>query len=255
MTDRNDIVYSEFVDHSIEVIYLNQPKKKNAIDAAMMDILTTKLEEADALSDLKVVVLRGAGDDFSSGGDLSQGAGGKPSPEMARETLRHYGKVIRAIRRIDKPVIAMVDGYAVGGAFAMTLACDLVVASDRALFMPAFCQIGVVPEMAMMKYLPELVGQQRAKEILFFGGKIASRRMYDLGLVNKVVTSASLETETMAIARSLAAMPSASIQITKGLMNSLADDDLEVCLGAELTASPFCTTTDSYARTMEKYAK
>ena len=147
-----------------------------------------------------------------------------------------------------KPVIAMVDGYAVGGAFALALASDLVCASDRALFVPAFCQIGIMPEMGMCKFLPELVGAQRAKELLFFGGKIPAQRLCDWGLVNRVFPAS-------AFARELAAMPDASIQITKGLVNALADDNLETCLQAESTASPFCTTTRAYAATMERFAR
>ena len=148
---------------------------------------------------------------------------------------------------------ALVGGL--GGAFALALASDLVCASDRALFVPAFCQIGIMPEMGMCKFLPELVGAQRAKELLFFGGKIPAQRLCDWGLVNRVFPASALEEETLSFARELAAMPDASIQITKGLVNALADDNLETCLQAESTASPFCTTTRAYAAAMERFAR
>lgn len=254
-TTEKDVVYAEDAGDGIRVIYLNQPKKKNAISAPMMDILSDELIAADRDDDVRVVVLRGVGENFSSGGDLNQGDGSAPTPEGARKTLRRYLRAVRSVRTIAKPVIAMVDGYAVGGAFALVLASDLVCASDRAQFVPAFCQIGIIPEMGMMKMLPELVGAQRAKELLFIGGKIPASQMKDWGLVNRLFAADALEEETMAFARQLSAMPDASIQITKTMMNSLADETLNACLEAESTASPFCTTTTAYAKTMERFAK
>lgn len=121
--------------------------------------------------------------------------------------------------------------------------------------MPAFCQIGIVPEMGMMKLLPDLVGPQRAKELLFFGGKIPALQLYDWGVVNRVFPTETLEADTLWFARQLAGMPDASIHLTKNIMNALADGNLEACLEAESTASPFCTTTKAYAATMEKFAR
>lgn len=254
MSDNNDVVYAELLDEGVLVVFLNQPQKKNAISAPMMDKLDALLRQADTNDDVRVVVLRGAGENFSSGGDLNQGPS-VPGPEGARKTLLRYLTVVRTVRSLTKPVVAMVDGYAVGGAFALALASDLVCASDRALFVPAFCQIGIIPEMGMMKLLPDLVGSQRAKELLFFGGKVPASQMRDWGLVNRVFPADQLEELTLAFARELSAMPDASIQITKGIMNALSDTNLEACLEAESTASPFCTTTKAYAATMEKFAR
>lgn len=255
MTEEKAVIYAQDAGDGIRVIYLNQPKKKNAISAPMMDILSDLLRAADDDDDVRVVVLRGAGENFSSGGDLNQGDGGKPTPEQARKTLRRYLNAVRTIRAISKPVMCMVDGYAVGGAFALALASDLVCASDRAQFVPAFCQIGIIPEMGMMKMLPELVGAQRAKELLFIGGKIPAAQMKDWGLVNRLFPADELEASTLEFARQLSAMPDASIQITKTMMNALADETLAASLEAESTASPFCTTTTAYAKTMERFAK
>lgn len=255
VNDERDVVYAEDAGDGIRIIYLNQPKKKNAISAPMMDLLSELLLAADGDDEVRVVVLRGAGEIFSSGGDLNQGDGTKPTPEQARKTLRRYLRAIRTVRTIAKPVVAMVDGYAIGGAFALVLASDLVCASDRAQFVPAFCQIGIIPEMGIMKLLPELVGAQRAKELLFIGGKIPAAQMQEWGLVNRLFPAESLEEGTLAFARELSSMPDASIQITKTLMNSLSDEGLNSCLEAESTASPFCTMTAAYAATMERFAK
>ena len=256
MEQTKDVVYTERLDEGIEVIVFNQPGKKNAISARMMDLLEETLSRAAADDEVRVIVIRGAGDVFSSGGDLSQsGDRAKTGPEYSRKTLLHYEQALRAVRRCPKPIIAMVDGYAVGGAFALVLACDLVCASERSRFIPAFCQIGIIPEMGMMKYLPELIGSQRAKEMLFLGGKIPGEKLFELGLINRLVPAESLEEETLSLARAVSRMPGASIQIAKGIMNGLADGNLEQTIQAELTASPFCTTTDEHKLAVARFSK
>lgn len=254
-SEEKDVVYAEKVEDGIVCVYLNQPRKRNAISGTMMDLLTQLLAEADTDPDVRAIILRGSGDHFSSGGDLNQASPDEIGPEYSRKTLRRYEAAIRAVRHCAKPVIAMVDGYAVGGAFALTLASDLVCVSERATFVPAFCQIGIIPEMGIMKYLPELVGPQRAKEILFLGDRISGEAAKEMGLANRVFDHEELWAGTLEFARKVADMPDASIQITKGLINSTADSNLDALLEAETTASPFCTTTKAYAKTMERFQK
>ena len=149
----------------------------------------------------------------------------------------------------------MVNGYAVGGGFALMLASDLVCVSRSAQIIPAFCQIGIAPEMAIVKFLPELVGAQRAKEILFLGDRLSGDDLYRLGIANRVCESADLETTTFELARRVAAMPDASIQVAKSMINAVSDTNLSVALTMEQTASPFCTTTRAYAATQKKFSK
>ncbi|MFQ9180190.1 MAG: enoyl-CoA hydratase/isomerase family protein [Eggerthella lenta] len=141
-----------------------------------------------------------------------------------------------------------------GRAFALVCASDLVCASERALFVPAFCQIGIVPEMGMMKLLPDLVGRS-AQGAAVLRRQDPALQLYDWGVVNRVFPTETLEADTLWFARQLAGMPDASIHLTKNIMNALADGNLEACLEAESTASPFCTTTKAYAATMEKFAR
>lgn len=250
-----DVVYMEKAEDGIAVIYLNQPKKKNAINARMMELLTQCLYEADADDGVRVIVLRGSGNCFTSGGDLCQSSPEENTPERARKTYRKYCQATWAIRSIAKPVIAMVDGYAVGGGFALMLASDMVCISENAQIIPAFCQIGIAPEMGVVKFLPELVGAQRAKEIVFLGDRLSGQKLFDLGIANRVCASEELESTTMELARRLADMPDASIQVAKCMFNGLADWNLQASMNNEQTASPFCTTTTAYAKTMEKFAR
>jgi 2-(1,2-epoxy-1,2-dihydrophenyl)acetyl-CoA isomerase len=242
-----DPVYLERPEDGIAVVVLNQPRKKNAISAVMMDRLRELLIACDDDPDVRVVVLRGAGEHFSSGGDLKQTPPEEATIARAREQLRRYLRATETIRQIATPVITMVDGYAVGGAFSLMLASDLVVVSDRATIVPAFCQIGIVPEMGMMKLLPDLVGQQRAKEILFLGERLTGDDLLRLGIANRVLPAADLEAGTLVLARQVAGMPPLSVQITTSIMNAAADPGLAQVLQAEATASPFCTATGPFA--------
>ncbi len=250
-----DIVYTERLEGGLLLVVLNQPAKKNAISAAMMDALSGHLRAADADPEVRVVVLRGEGEHFSSGGDLTQTPAGEATVETARASLRRYLAAVRTIRQMAKPVVAMVDGYAVGGAFSLMLACDLVCVSDRVKVVPAFCAIGIIPEMGIMKLLPDLVGEKAAKEILFTNRTLTAADLQQMRVTNRVLPPEQLLDGTLELARTVAAMPPLSIQITKGIMNSSADAGLDAVLEAESTASPFCTETAGYRETMRRFGR
>ncbi len=249
-----DVVYLEKKDGGIAVIYLNQPKKKNAISAVMMDKLCGYFTELDRDDKTRVILLRGAGDNFSTGGDLSQG-GPDMTIEDSRKLLRRYIAAVKAIRQIGKPVIAVADGYVVGGAVSLVLACDLVVASDKTVFIPNFCAIGIIPEMGIMAMLQQVVGAQRAKELLFFGKRFGAQEGCDMGIVNRVVKKEELEEKALEYAQALSAIPANSLSITKGIMNGAADPMVGAVMEAESTASPFCTRTLEYKEMVARFSK
>jgi 2-(1,2-epoxy-1,2-dihydrophenyl)acetyl-CoA isomerase len=242
----DETVYAENPEPGIRVLVLNQPRKKNAISSVMMLRLTALLRDADADPEVRVVVLRGAGDNFSSGGDLSQTPADEVTIESTRASLRPYLETISQIRRMATPVIAMADGFAVGGAFSLMLAADLACVSDRVTVVPAFCRIGIVPEMGLAKFLPQLVGDKLAKEILFTDRRLGAADLLDLRLVNRVFPAAELEAGTLELARQVAAMPALSVQITKGMINGAYDVGLDAMLETESTASPFCAQTAAF---------
>ncbi len=250
----HDVVYMEKQAGGIAVIRLNQPMKKNAINARMMDLLRDRVIDADFDEDVRVIILRGEGGIFSSGGDLSQNDGASVTPESSRKTYRHYCAAISAMRSCAKPIVAMVNGYAVGGGFSLALASDFICVSSDAKVIPAFCQIGIAPEMAVVKMLCDLVGQHRAKEILFLGEMISGVQLGEMGIAYRVCPEKELEGVTYGLARRLSEMPDASIQVAKTMINSLTDDGMSACFAMEQTASPFCTTTAAFARTQERFA-
>jgi 2-(1,2-epoxy-1,2-dihydrophenyl)acetyl-CoA isomerase len=240
---------------SIGIISLNQPRKKNAISAVMMDLLTDYLHEMELDDDVRVIILRGTGENFCAGGDLDQPGPSPMTAEFSRQTLRRYTRAITAVRTTSKPVVAMVRGYAVGGAVSLMLACDLVCVSDNSKIIPNFCKIGLVPELGLMSTLPAVVGPQKAKEILFFGDRLSGEDCLKLGIANRVFPDERLEEETMAFAERLSGLPNLSLKITKGIMNSTMDTQLNAVLDAESIGSPFCAQGEEFRAIAAKFRK
>jgi len=232
---------------------LSNPAKRNAISAAMMDELARHLRAAAGDPGVRAVILTGEGDHFSAGGDLDQPGGERP--EDKRALLARYQEAIRALRALPQPVVAVADGHVVGGAFSLVVASDLVVVSDRVKVTPAFCAIGIVPELGLMKLLPDLVGQPRAKEILFLNRRLTAADLERLGLANRVVAADGLAAAGVELAAELAAQPSLGVQLAKTILNAAADTGLDQVLAAEVTASPLCTLTDEFAAAARRFAK
>ncbi|MDR1069895.1 MAG: enoyl-CoA hydratase/isomerase family protein [Gracilibacteraceae bacterium] len=246
-----------YVKHSGEIAWLilNKPERKNALDGRMMDLLRESLTALEENDETRVIILRGEGGVFSAGGDMRQNTGGEITPEQSRRLLQKYVRAVEAVRRIEKPVLAMVDGYAVGGAMSLALACDLVTASEQAFFWPNFTLLGIVPELGLTALLPRLLGPQRAKEILFTGRRLSASEGWRLGLVNRVLPGPELEEGTLALARELAAVSPVSLQLTKSMINRAAAPELDMATQAESVASPFCTQTDAYREAAAKFSQ
>ncbi len=250
----SDVVYI-LRDGSIGSIVLNQPKKKNAISAVMMDKLTEALHELEQDPGIRVIVLRGHGENFCAGGDLDQPGPRPMTAEFSRQSLRRYLRATKEIRATSKPVVAAVRGYAVGGAVSLMLACDLVCLSEGAKIIPNFCKIGLIPEMGLMSTLPAVVGPQKAKEILFFGNRLSAADCMQMGLANRVFPEERFEVETKAFLEQLSALPNLSLRITKGIMNSALDKELNSVMEAESIGSPFCSQGEEFKAIAAKFQK
>lgn len=246
-TNSESPLYVSFPEEGIATIHLNQPQKKNAISVAMMRDMEQAFDKIDFDESVRAVILRGEGTTFCSCGDLSQGIASCKGPAGSCDSLKSYIRAVRALRRCAKPVICMVDGYAVGGGFALALASDMIFASDRAQFVPAFCQIGIATEMGMAKHLIELVGPHKAKEILFLGGRIPAEKLHEMGLVNMLCDADDLERQTLSAAQRIASMPTHSIQTAKVLVNGISDGNFESAVGMEAFASPLCGAIKAFS--------
>lgn len=197
---------------------LNRPAKKNAITRAMYMALTDGLRQASADPDVKVVVLLAEGSDFCAGNDIldfAQGAAAFQTDDL--EALPVFS-FLKALTYFDKPLIAAVQGQAVGVGVTLLLHCDLVVATEDVRLKLPFLQLGLVPEAGSTLLLPRRIGHARAFEWLALGEAVSSRQALDWGLVNRVVAPEDLDTRVMAMAQRMARLPTEALRQTRVLL-------------------------------------
>ncbi len=210
-------------EENIATIVMNRPDRMNALIPRMFQELKAALEDVNCDDNIRVVILTGAGKGFCTGADIKQGTAAKGEGLRAEKTIdevrqhiRHNPqKITLAIRNLEKPIIAMVNGPAVADGFDWALACDLRVGSENARFMNAFVKMALFPNTGETWLLPRVVGLGKALEILFTGDWLNAEEAYRLGVLNKLVPAADLERETLALARKLAKQPPISLRLMK----------------------------------------
>lgn len=201
------------VQDGILRIQFNRPEKKNAITLAMYEAMTAVLSQGEADPQVRVVLFTGSDDCYTAGNDLKDFLESPPTG--------HDSPVFRFLKTLiaaEKPVMAAVQGVAVGIGTTMLLHCDLVYASTTARFQLPFVNLGLTPEAASSLLLPQLVGHRRAAELLMLGEMFDAETAYRLGLVNAVYSPEVLADAAWQVARRLAAKPPASVRLTKRLM-------------------------------------
>ena len=219
-------------------IELNRPEAMNAWDKQFGEDLRSAVERA-AADDVRAVVITGAGRAFSSGADLK--AGFEPTPEGDPDVLtplrERYHPIIVGLRRLPKPVLAAVNGPAVGIGCSLALAADLVVAKESAYFLLAFVNIGLVPDGGSSFLVPERVGLARATEMAMLGERVSAPDAVAWGLINRCVGDDAFDAEVDALAARLATGPTASFARSKRQLNawlfSRMEDQLELEAGIQ----------------------
>jgi enoyl-CoA hydratase/carnithine racemase len=200
------------VQDRILQLRLDRPEKKNALTRGMYLGMIEALQQAEADSAVRVVLITGTQDCFTAGNDLTDFANAKPG-ETSPAIL-----FLQTLAGARKPVIAAVGGVAVGIGTTMLLHCDLVYAATDARFQLPFVNLGLCPEAGSSALLPELMGHRRAAQLLFFGEPFGAEPARDLGIVNAVVSANELLATATARAQQLAEKPPAALQTTKALL-------------------------------------
>lgn len=206
----------------VRTVVINRPEKKNALTLSMYRSLTDELKTAADDPEIRVVVLTGVDGVFTSGNDLAdfQDAGvlGEDAPVF---------RFIQALPRFPKPLVAAVNGPAVGIGTTLLPHCDLVYADPNAVFLTPFSRLGVTPEAGSSLLLPLIMGLQRATEMLMLGETFSAERAREAGLVNEVVAPAELARHAAKRAETLATLPPEAIRQTKRLLRGAVLDDLQ----------------------------
>lgn len=240
------------VDAGVARITLNRPDAKNAITPDQRDEIVRLLEAASADLSVRVVVITGAGGSFCSGADLRASRETSPRPDGAPERAQGdvsrvlatgAQRLITAIMDCEKPVISAVDGVAAGIGAHIAFASDLVIATETARFIEVFVRRALVPDGAGAYLLVRLVGPQKAKELVFFGGDVHAQDAMEMGLVNCVVPVASLDATVDEWAERLAKGPTRTIALAKKLINNAHDIDRATALAQEAWAQEMNLTT------------
>lgn len=234
---------------------LERPDALNAYDESLLRTLVASLEELDADDEVRAIVLTGAGDRaFCSGVDLEE----MPlTPEMAfadyEEGLGLFQNVVRTLRTIETPVVGAIHGYALGAGCDTALACDIRIVSDEAVIGETFIDVGFVPGDGGAYLLPRLIGEARAKELIFTGRKLEGEEIVEWDLARECVPADDLLEAADAFAADLAAQPPIALGLSKSLVAESFDVDLETAFEHATRAQRICAQTDDHAEAVAAF--
>ncbi|MEC5147955.1 enoyl-CoA hydratase-related protein [Chitinophaga sp. 212800010-3] len=220
------------IQDGIATITLNRPEVYNAFNDPLSYELQDALKQAEKDTSVRVVVLTGAGKAFSSGQDL-KAATATGNRNLGDSLRKRYNPIIRAIRNMPKPVICRLNGVAAGAGCSLALACDLIIASEEASLIEIFVNIALVLDSGSSYFLPRTVGYHRAFELATKAAKVTAAEALQMGLVNKVVPAAELDTAVQAEAAYYAAAPTKAIALMKKMLTKGMTSDLDTTLDYE----------------------
>lgn len=228
------------LDNGIKRITFNRPEKRNAVDHETFALLRKAMEES-AHDDSRVIVLTGAGDSLCAGADLSALTPAEIERHDVTASLRdNINPSILAMREVPKPIIARVHGHAAGIGCNYALACDLIIASEQAIFSELFVRIGLMPDGGGTYFLPRLVGYHRAFELMATGESVSANDAHKLGIVNRVVPYAELDATVDKLAARLAQAPAIALAGIKAGLNHGLNSDLASALDFEAVNQGHC---------------
>lgn len=228
-------------------VTFNRPQRKNALSAENWTDLEGILTEAELDPSIRALVFTGAEGNFSSGADLAaeSGAGltGRGAQPIVHE-MRIVGRIISRLQHLPKPTIAAVDGVAVGVALGLALACDLIVATDRARLAEVFVKRGLALDGGTSWTLPHQIGMRRAKQMAFFGDTLDAATALEWGLINEVVAPEELAAKAEEWGTRLATGPTTALSLIKTMLDASPNYSLDDALEAEARAQHIVYTTD-----------
>ncbi len=234
------------IEGGIATLTLNRPKALNALNMAMVRELGQAVHQVWDDPTVRVVVITGAGDKaFAAGADITEFK--DMSPVDAWTFNQRMQRVYLEIERSPKPVIAAVNGYALGGGCELMMACDIAYASDRAKIGQPEINLGLIPGAGGTQRLARLIGKQRAKELVMTGDMIGAHEAWNLGLLNKVVPADQLMAEVRKLAEKLASKGAVALKAAKEAIEEGSDIGLERGIGIEGKLFSLCFATEDKA--------
>uniref|UniRef100_A0A7V3RI71 Crotonase n=1 Tax=candidate division WOR-3 bacterium TaxID=2052148 RepID=A0A7V3RI71_UNCW3 len=240
------------VKDRVGILKVNRPEVLNAVNTETILEIESAMKEFNENKDVRVIIITGEGKSFVSGSDISRLA--QMDSLMAREYSQIGQRVLDFIENMEKPVIAAVNGYALGSGCEIAMACDIRIASEKAKFGQPEVKLGLIPGHAGTQRLARLVGIGKAKELIFTGDMIDAQEAYNIGLVNKVVPAENLLEEAMNIAKKIIdnAGPNA-VKIAKTVLNRGVDANLKTANSYETEAFSILFSTEEAKEGMKAF--
>ena len=229
------------LEDGVVLLTLNRPESRNALSDSLSPALRRMFARLPEMPGARCVVLTGAGTAFCAGGDV-KGMGGRQEPRPDRPTSREgivadlterQRALTGALYALPQPTIAALPGPAAGAGFAIALACDLRLAAESAFVTTGFANVGLAGDYGASFFLPQLVGQAKARELFFTADRVDAATCLEIGIVNRVVPNDQLMNETMQLARRLAAGPTVAYGLMKANLDRAIRADLDTCLAHE----------------------
>lgn len=233
------------IENNIAHIQLNRPEVYNSFNREMALSMQAALDECKTNEAVRVVMISGVGKAFCAGQDLQEVIA-EDGPELSTILTAHYNPIVLKIRALEKPVIAAVNGVAAGAGANIALACDIVIADEKASFIQAFSKIGLIPDSGGTFFLPRLVGFQKASALMMLGDKVSAEEAERIGMIYEYYTSDCFEDEAKALAEKLANMPTKGLGLTKRALNYSFTNDLSTQLAIEDQLQTAAGLTEDY---------
>ena len=238
------------VDGHVAVVTLNRPDRLNALSPALRDELTEALGEIRENDQVRVAILTGAGRGFCSGADLT-GAPAQAAEPDQNELLDEFGWVGRqamSVYRLDKPVIAAVNGVAAGAGMSLALSCDVRVGSENARFKSVFIERNLFPDSGLSFFLPRVVGQSRAADLIYTSRAVDAEEAYRIGLLDRLVEQDKLMDTALEMAAQMTQWPPLALRSSKRVLQHNLEVGLEDALRYEMTGLSYARKAKNDAR-------
>jgi enoyl-CoA hydratase len=237
----NTIIFQ--VEEGIATITFNRPKALNALSAELLSEMSRALDEVCGSEEIRVLVLTGAGEKaFVAGADIAELA--TYNALQAKTFAQEGQRVIARLQTLPIPVVAAVNGFALGGGLELAMACDFIFAADSATLGQPEINLGIIPGFGGTQRLPRLVGPNLAKELIFTGRMVPAAEACQIGLVNKIVPKETLLAEVYATAKLMASKGKVSLRAAKQVINNGLNVDLQTACNIEVDAFALCLASE-----------
>src|SRR6516164_5769991 len=252
----NEMVLQK-LEHGLLTITMNSPERRNALNPDMTKGLVEAARRATEDTEVRAVLLKGAGGTFCVGGDVKSMAAGRApmSFEEKQVTLRKGMEVSRILHQMQKPVVAQLDGAAAGAGLSIALSCDLRVASESCKITTAFAKVGFSGDYGGTYFLTRMLGSARARELYLTSPVLTAKEVHAIGLVTKVVPDAEIDAAAHELAMSLAQGPSIALGFIKRNINNAEHLPLEDCFDGEAIHHTRCSDTEDHKEAAKAFVE